>query len=337
MAFRVPWTHVLVFGCVSQLAVAQQNPPSVLADLPPAATVKQQLSVDFEHDGVAEVVLVYTIPDKLDKVYETAGVRILKHSSVSGWVVAFEETERQMKGNDNTSVEKLRSPNGKEGVVVISYHSGAGTVTSWCVLASLNDKITTLDPTRERAEVLNSRGYADNGYNGVKLKGELIIEDLSGYSRHAARCCPNRPSLEMTFKFTGSSIRLDSVKELPYGVPKSGWHGPLLRLSRVGLWAYGYEVADGFLVLGGSESPKHEAPGTPPAIVALRKSLLDQGVLADAGDYLVLTANYKFGSLSVAAGVMLARPTNGRIEWKDKNGRPAEPTTLILQNPTPGS
>lgn len=161
----------------------------------------------------------------------------------------------------------------------------------------------------------------------MQATGDLVIEELSGYSRHAARCCSNRPSLEMSFKFTGSSITLDSVKELPYGLPK-GSHGPLLRLSGNGLWAYGYELADGFLVLAGSESPKDHAPSTPPAIVALRKSLLDQGVLADAGGYLALMQDYKFTSLSAAAGVILARPANGQIEWKDENGRPAGKPTV---------
>jgi hypothetical protein len=323
MELRVLCTCVLVVACFTQPAVAQQTPREVRAFLPPAAVVKQELSLDLENDGIAEAVLVYTIPDKSGDVYHTTGVQVLKYSPVSGWTVAFEDTAPKMGTNDQISIEKLRTPNGKEALVVISYYSGAGTATKWDVLASISDKITRLDPTRERAKVLNTRGYVDNGYNGVKSKGDLIIEDLSGYTRHAARCCPNRPSLEMSFKFTGSSIRLDSVKELPYGLPKSESHGPLLRLSGNGLWAYGYKVADGFLVLGGSESPKDHAPLTPPAIVALRKRLLDQGVLADSGVYLTLMVDRKFTSLSAAASVMLARPANG-IEWKDENGRPAD-------------
>jgi hypothetical protein len=125
---------------------------------------------------------------------------------------------------------------------------------------------------------------------------------------------------------------LDSVKELPYGVPQSGTHGPLLRLSGNGLWAYGYQLADGFLVLGGSKAAKDRGSSTPPSIAALRKSLLDQGVLADAGSYLALMADYKFASLSDAASVMLARRANGEIEWKNENGRAAgqgKPTSRV--------
>jgi Domain of unknown function (DUF4357) len=322
MVFRVSCTCFLVVACFTQTAVAQQNPRSIRAFVPPAAVVKQQLSLDLENDGIPEAALVYTIPDESDEMYHNAGVQVLKYSPVSGWAVAFEQAEPKMRTTDQVSIEKLRTQNGKEALVVISYYSGAGTATMWHVLASIEDKITRLDPTRERVKVLNARGYVDNGYNSVKSKGDMVIEDLTGYSRHAARCCANRPSLEMSFKFNGSSIVLDSVKELPYGLPKSGSHGPLLRLSRSGLWAYGYEVADGFLVLGGSESPKDHAPSTPPAFVALRKSLLDHGVLADAGGYLSLMQDYKFTSMSAAAAVMLARPANGQIEWKDENGRP---------------
>jgi hypothetical protein len=66
-----------------------------------------------------------------------------------------------------------------------------------------------------RAKALHEREYADNGYNGVKTNGDLIIEDLAGCTRHRARCCPNRPSLELSFKFTGRALVLDSVKEVP--------------------------------------------------------------------------------------------------------------------------
>jgi len=308
-------------GCFSQPAAAQQNQVNVRTFLPTAAVVEQELSLDLQNDGIAAEALVYTVPDKSDDVYHTEGVQVLKHSPVSGWVVVFDEAGAKMGANDYTKIERLRASNGKEALLIISYYSGAGTATTWDVLASINGKITKLDPTRERAKVLNTRDYVDNGYNHVTSKGDLVVENLSGYSRHRARCCPNRPSLEMSFKFTGSAITLDSVKELPYGVP-TGSHGPLLRLSGNGLWAYGYDVPDGFLVLGGSESPARNAPLTPPSIVALRKSLLDQEILADAGDHLVLAGDYKFTSQAAAAGVMLARRPKGQSEWRDESGKP---------------
>lgn len=239
-----------------------------------------------------------------------------------------------MAGTDQITTEVVTSTSGKRGVVVISYHSGAGTVTDWHLLASVDRKIAKLDPAKMRAKALDEREYADQGYNGVKTNGDLIIEDLAGYTRHTARCCPNRPSLELSFKFTGRALVLDSVKEVPYERPPGGI-GPLLRLHENGLWAYGYQLADGFLVYGGSESPKNASPSTPPAILALRKSLIEEELFGDAGDYLVLDGLHKFASRSEAAAVMLARSVDGDREWKDENGRPVsapghEPINLTV-------
>jgi hypothetical protein len=292
--------------------------------------VKQELSVDFENSGRADTVLLYNAPDRSSDIYYLAGLQVLKYSLGSGWALVFEQPgDTLMKGADRLTIEKLRSATGKEGVLVINYHSGAGTVTTWSVLAHVRNRITVLDPAAIRKKLLNAKGYADNGYNNVKGKGDLVTEDLSGYSRHAARCCPNRPNLEMSFKFTGNAIVLSSVKELPYGVPKSGWHGPLLHLNSNGLWAYGYQVADGFLVLGGSETPKDRAALRPPAVATLRNDLVNRGILADAGAYLMLMADYKFPSMSLAAGVMLPGRGNGTLAWRDENGRTAGSITAI--------
>src|SRR5258706_1796220 len=129
----------------------------------------------------------------------------------------------------------------------------------------------------------------------------------------------------------GSYIMLNLVKELPGGLPDSGRPRPLLGLTRNGLGGCGYEVADGFLGVVGWESQKVHSPSTPATIVNLRKILLDEGVLVDAESYLSLMQNYKFTSLSVAASVMLARPANGQIEWKDESGRPAGTGTSRAQ------
>jgi len=59
----------LVVACFTQTAVAQQNPSSIRAFVPPAAVVKQQLSLDLENDGIPEAALVYTIPDESDEMY----------------------------------------------------------------------------------------------------------------------------------------------------------------------------------------------------------------------------------------------------------------------------
>lgn len=43
-----------------------------------------------------------------------------------------------------------------------------------------------------------------------------MIETQPGYSKNTARCCPDKPPIEIKFKFTGNSIELDSVRELEF-------------------------------------------------------------------------------------------------------------------------
>lgn len=95
----------------------------------------------------------------------------------------------------------------------------------------------------------------------------------------------------------------------------------VLFLNAKGLSASGYEVSDGFVVQKNSHSPKDEVPSTPDGVRVLRASLKSQGLLVEDGDHLRLTQDYTFSSPSIAAAVMLGRSANGRIEWKDANGR----------------
>jgi uncharacterized protein DUF4357 len=288
--------------------------------LPEDATLLKHLRINFDDRG-EQVVMAYA--SETTPGIDT-GVRILQPNANSRWAIAFEEKVDVINGGGASSainIERVRASNGMEAVVVILQHSGAGTATEWHVLASINGTITKLDPESQKKKALKARAYEFQGYNGVKAKGDLIVETLAGYTRRQARCCPNRPPLEMSFRFTGRSIDLHAVRELPYERP-SGSRGPLLRVSTQGFWAYGYEMTDGFLVLGGSESPAQHAVSTPPATVALRERLVKDKVLFDAEDHLIMAADYKFTSASVAASVMLARSADGR-EWRDARGRPA--------------
>ena len=53
----------------------------------------------------------------------------------------------------------------------------------------------------------------------------------------------------------------------------------------------------------------------------MRQQLLDLGVLAQQGSALAFTQDYTFSSPSTAASVVLGRSANGRLEWKDAQGR----------------
>jgi len=94
-----------------------------------------------------------------------------------------------------------------------------------------------------------------------------------------------------------------------------------LQLEAKGVTARGFEDTKGFIVLAGSQAVTEALPSAHRYLVALRQDLLDWGVLTRNGDCLVFTEDYAFNSPSTAAGAILGRPTNGRKEWRNAQGR----------------
>ncbi len=93
----------------------------------------------------------------------------------------------------------------------------------------------------------------------------------------------------------------------------------LLYIESKGIKASGYEDAKGFVVCKGSQLVKEEQATIHQYMTTLRMDLLEQGVIADDGPEYVFTQDQVFGSPSTAAGVILGRTANGRIEWKTKD------------------
>jgi hypothetical protein len=56
-------------------------------------------------------------------------------------------------------------------------------------------------------------------------------------------------------------------------------------------------------------------------IKTLKETLIKKGVLSlnQENNQYVFMQDYVFSSPSSSAGMILGRPSNGRIEWKDKN------------------
>jgi hypothetical protein len=98
-------------------------------------------------------------------------------------------------------------------------------------------------------------------------------------------------------------------------------HSPELFLRAKGIEARGVDGSEGFVVRAGSRAVKTEVPSCHVYLVELRRSLVKQGVLVPDGDGYRLTQDYTFNSPSTAAGVLLGRSSNGRVEWKDAGGR----------------
>lgn len=94
-----------------------------------------------------------------------------------------------------------------------------------------------------------------------------------------------------------------------------------LILKAKGIEARGQDAADGFVVRAGSQAVKDEVPSIHTYLSDLRRALVAQGVLEDAGTVYRLTQDYTFNSPSTAAGVLLGRSANGRVEWKEAQGR----------------
>jgi hypothetical protein len=98
---------------------------------------------------------------------------------------------------------------------------------------------------------------------------------------------------------------------------------PVLYLKAKGIAARGHDEDEGFVVLAGSSAVKDQVNSIDrsPHLSNLRASLKDRGILAADGEFLKLTQDFTFDSPSTAAGVLLGRNANGRIEWKDDQGR----------------
>lgn len=94
-----------------------------------------------------------------------------------------------------------------------------------------------------------------------------------------------------------------------------------LYCSGKGFKARGNDAAQGFVVFAGSEVSAAAGASLTGSVERLRKDLLAAGVLKIDGGIHRFAQDYVFSSPSTAASVVLGRSANGRIEWKDAQGR----------------
>ncbi|WP_223296813.1 DUF4357 domain-containing protein [Thiorhodovibrio frisius] len=86
-----------------------------------------------------------------------------------------------------------------------------------------------------------------------------------------------------------------------------------------GARALGRPTPDGFVVFKDSTAVLHERPATPkrqPYVVALRKRLVDEGILVEQDGYLQFLHDAEFSSPSAAASVIHGGGANGLTEWR---------------------
>jgi len=95
----------------------------------------------------------------------------------------------------------------------------------------------------------------------------------------------------------------------------------MLSIEAKGIKANGYEDAKGFVVVKGSQVVRTETNTIQQYVATLRKDLIAQGVIIDCSQNYAFAQDQVFGSPSTAAGVVLGRSANGRIEWKNSEGK----------------
>lgn len=91
-----------------------------------------------------------------------------------------------------------------------------------------------------------------------------------------------------------------------------------------GVVAQGFEANQGFIVKEGSQAVGESVPSMQQHVRGmfdLREELIGNGVLANDGGLYRFAQDYVFSSPSTAAAVILGRSANGRVEWKDRQGR----------------
>jgi hypothetical protein len=86
-------------------------------------------------------------------------------------------------------------------------------------------------------------------------------------------------------------------------------------------YAEGQYTEDGLIVFAGSKCNLTEAKSAKTTVVSLRRKLIEDKILIQEDDAYNFASDYIFSSPSAAASVVLARETNGWLEWKYKNGK----------------
>jgi hypothetical protein len=114
------------------------------------------------------------------------------------------------------------------------------------------------------------------------------------------------------------------VQAFEQAPPAAAVAATLLTCKGKGVLAAGYESSQGFVVKTGSHAVAESVPSMQHHVrgmYELRQELIGNGVLAAEGSGYRFSQDYVFTSPSTAAAVVLGRSANGRIEWKDAQGR----------------
>jgi hypothetical protein len=176
--------------------------------------------------------------------------------------------------------------------------------------------------------------FASKDQNLNKAHVQHLESRLVSLASEAKKCkldnanIPQQPSLSEADKADAEGFLEDMLLCLPVvgvgffekaKVVSSKSNDLLLKAK--GIEARGVNTPQGFVVRAESTAVKSETPSIHSYLTELRKTLVENGVFSDIGDFYRLTQDYTFSSPSTAAGVLLGRSANGLIEWKNNKGK----------------
>jgi hypothetical protein len=183
----------------------------------------------------------------------------------------------------------------------------------------LEARLIGLAKRAKRAEIENGTepplphlSEADRADMETYLDELLVVLPLLGVGAFEIPAAP-----ALTERATTPAL---AVSSLPKAEPRIGIE-PLFLRGPGDAQAQGAERAEGFVVFEGAAARAQAVPSTHAFLLRLRDELIKQGLLSRDGNVLRLTQHHIFESPSTAAGVLLGRAANGRIEWKDGDGR----------------
>jgi hypothetical protein len=134
---------------------------------------------------------------------------------------------------------------------------------------------------------------------------EPDVADMEGFLEEVLLCCP----------LLGVNVFVSSRGQQP--------EGTRLKIEAKGICAFGYDLPEGFLVKAGSGVVADEVPSCPVSVRELRRALRGNGVIRSVGGDggWEMAEDYTFSSPSMASAVVQGRSSNGRLDWKTKEGR----------------
>lgn len=138
---------------------------------------------------------------------------------------------------------------------------------------------------------------------------EADVAEIEGFLDDILLCLP---TLGYTFFEKPLGTTLTNGQSAPQNI---------LFLNARGIEATGADTPQGFVVYQGAHASKSETPSMHAYMREIRSDLMRLGVFKDKGEFYELTQSYTFPSPSTAAGVLLGRATNGRTDWKTKDGK----------------